>query len=285
MICLIVGAMPRFGDRQGMHIPLQPQGHVILASPVSGEVNIVHRKMVALYDHVDYFVLAESCRAISGDHKDYEVLNAIASEDRFVSLRHKVIAVHECSARVVTGWGAQDNVRAALETGLKRLRYHVDPDASIVVTADADEVPSALALDWIRHHVQHGVTYEFASTMPVCVYSFAWYRPGPYALATARSFARELEFWRCKRLKLKFVQTVKPIGVRPSGYHCSSCMSPEMLLRKWQRVGATDGESMAERYTTVAEVEHLMRYGIPVGNPSARLLPPPEWARTIIPAK
>jgi hypothetical protein len=60
-------------------------------------------------------------------------------------------------------------------------------------------------------------------------------------------------------------------------------MSPEMLLRKWKRVGATDGESMADKYTTIAEVEHLIRHGIVAGDPSARLLRPPEWTRSAIP--
>ena len=258
----------------------------ILLSPVSNEVDHIYSRLVDLDKHVDYFVLAESCRDLTGENKAYGVLTAIATDDRFKSLRHKVIPVHSCTDSVETGFTALGTVRAALETGLSQLRPSVDHKASIVVTSDADEVPSALALKWIRDHIQEGVTYEFASTMPVFVYNFAWYSPGPYAMATARTFARELEFWECKRLKRPFAQTVKPIGVRPSGYHCSSCMSPEMLLRKWQRVGAFDGESMAEKYTTVAEVENLMRHGI-VANSNkdspARYSRPPEWARSVIP--
>ena len=84
MYLIVLMALHVFGDRQGF---VRPMGvdriATVLASPVSGEVDLMYMKMVDLDPYVDYYVLAESCRDFTGKNKAYGVLTTIATDDRF----------------------------------------------------------------------------------------------------------------------------------------------------------------------------------------------------------
>jgi len=276
--------LARFGDRQGVPRPLRDAApKVVLMFPVSNELKLLHVKMHDLDSVVDHYVISESCHTSAGDTKQYEVLDAIQHDARFAPYRHKVVPVKECSTLPTpVGWEVQNRVRAALPRGLAVI--NADIRRSVVVTSDCDEVPSAAALLWLKDKMAAGTdeaTYEFRSTMPVFVYGFVWYAGLNYAMATARSMAREIQFWR-EHTRGTFQQVVRPIGVFPSGYHCTSCMSAKKLLLKWKRTNE-DGESMADKYAgDVARVERLMALGLRANGRGA-LGPPPGNVLGVVP--
>ena len=264
-----------FGDRQGATRPLYDKAQaVVLAFPMSNELDVVHMKMTELDAVVDWYVIAESCRTNSGKPKTYRAMRHMRRQPRFKSFLQKVIYQEECQRE--SSLPETEQVHRALYIGLKKI--DADRAASIVITSDADETPNVRAIRWLQTvaplHPQN--TYEFKSTMPTFVYSFKWCRGTDYAMATARTLERELQFWQYRISNLHFQQRVVPIGVVPSGYHANNFDTPQGLLTKWYNAVPNDGISMYDLYNKKGGIDRLrdrMAQGLPPNPNEPRLMP------------
>jgi hypothetical protein len=247
-------------------IPIDNRPVVILCFPFHNELDLLHAKLAMLSKHVSLFVLSES---ISNDrgHPKRLWFNESKHEARFSGFSSQILHIVDMTVPNAKdwnlGWGMLTQVRSSLG-GVIVSRLESEYPLSIVVFGDTDEIPSVDAIEWLRDNCcGKGVTYEFASSMPAYIYGLTWQtmRSG-YAMATARSIKEEALFWRHRMgsvVQAEFNQTVLPLPMYPSGFHCSYCLTPALCVQKMKSTNLADGPPFLGAYNWTVEMFEGMR--------------------------
>jgi hypothetical protein len=241
---------------------------VILCFPFHNELDLLHAKLLMLSAHVSLFVLSESVSNDRG-HPKRLWFNESKGDARFRVFSSQILHVVDTTVPASTdwelGWGMQSQVRDVIGEVIVS-RFEREYPNSIVIFGDSDEVPSVEAVEWLKAHCcASGVTYEFASTMPAYIYGLTWQtKPSGYATATARSIKDEASFWK-NRLwvgggpKEVFDQTLMPLLMYPSGFHCSYCFTSLMCVEKLMATNLADGPPFLGAYKWRDDMFHGMR--------------------------
>ena len=250
-----------------------PKRPVVLLFPLSVELDILHFKLSLLSEVVDKFVFIETNYTEQGNMKPL-YFNECKNEERWSKYLPQIVHLMDefnpsAQGRAL-GWWTLDNVRRHLGEWILEYNASHGEDDAVMIFSDADEIPSVEGIEWLRQHCcEKRVTYEFASTMPQYIYSFNWLaRKSGYSTATARSVRDEAEFRVCVKTQAIYKQRVISIGVSPSGYHCSYCMSSEMCVLKLAYTNLVDGPPfLGEQVWTIEKFDWLRACGItPQGN-------------------
>ena len=253
---------------------------VILCFPFHNELDLLHAKLLMLSAHVDLFVLSESVSNDRG-HQKRLWFNESKDEPRFRAYASQILHIVDTTVPASTdwdlGWGMLITIRNTLGEVIASRLEREHPN-SIVIYGDSDEIPSVEAVEWLRHHCcASRVTYEFASTMPAYIYGLTWQtKPSGYAMATARSMKDEASFWRNRlwvRPQAVFKQTVMPLPMYPSGFHCSYCFTPPLCVEKLKATNLGDGPPFLGVYNwTEAMFEGMQGCGVtPQGDKAANV--------------
>ena len=232
--------------------------------------------------HVDLFVLSESVSNDRG-HPKRLWFNESKDEPRFRAYASQILHIVDMTVPASTdwdlGWGMLIKISNTLGEVIASRMEREHPN-SIVIFGDSDEIPSVSAVNWLRDHCcASRVTYEFASSMPAYIYGLTWQtKPSGYAMATARSMKDEASFWRNSLWvgggpKATFDQTVMPLPMYPSGFHCSYCFTPRLCVEKLKATNLGDGPPFLGAYNwTEAMFEGMQGCGVtPQGDKAANV--------------
>ena len=243
---------------------------VVLAFPFSHELALLRLRLESLKDHIDLFVVGESCWSTAGHSKTMFFKEA---EHLFSHL--PVHHVEDCANRTIIE-GKKKKGGWHLERRLKELLGETisDPDSfgldfdedTIIIMGDADETPSVEAVAWLRRQPQRSqyTVYTFEKYTLAFENSFDWLLPQKtgYSTMTARTLRDERRFWIDP--SSRSTQTVLHVPIDPSGWHCSSCMPPHELLMKYEHANQEDGAIWPEitaKNVTVEMIETLIACG------------------------
>lgn len=227
------------------------------------ELDLLHIKLELLSQMVTLFVICESSYDDRGNTKDLIFKNHM-NETRFKPFLNKIHYYIDFYIPIQQGkelgWKMNQRMRDSIGEKIIYQLSEKYPD-SIILTGDADEIPSAESLQWLMNNCcKPGITYEFASTMPAFIYGFNWLTSkSGYAMLTARLMQDEKEFWQLKFSGLKKNQVVMPLPFYPSGWHCSYCFTSNLCVNKLRHANLADGPPFLGLYEWSVEIFDALR--------------------------
>lgn len=227
------------------------------------ELDLLHIKLKLLSHIVTLFVICESSYDDRGNKKELIFKNHM-NETRFKPFLNKI--QHYVDFYIPTqqgtelGWKMNQRMRDSIGEKIIYQLSEKYPD-SIVITGDADEIPSVESLQWLVNNCcKPKITYEFASTMPAFMYGFNWLTTkSGYAMLTARTMQDEKEFWQLKFSGLKQNQIIMPLPFYPSGWHCSYCFTSDLCVNKLKHANLADGPPFLGLYEWSVEIFDALR--------------------------
>jgi len=236
---------------------------VIMAFPMSAELDILHVKLHLLYEHVDLFILCECKFALNGLPKVLHY-DTHKNEPRFAKYRSKLVHLiddknpHKTGSAL--GWEQLERPKIVLGDYILQNAGKWHPE-SIVFMADMDEFPAVDTLLWARDHVEQGQTAVFDTRY--FLYNFRWLiAPVSRAQMSARQLRDETRFWVHKHTTASgaFPQHIiaPPETVHP-GYHCGYCQTSELNVLKLQYSNVIDGPPFLTEYFWDVEIFNNLR--------------------------
>jgi len=236
---------------------------IIMAFPMSTELDIVHAKLDLLYEHIDVMILCECKFALNGSPKVLHY-DAHKNEPRFAKYHRKLVHLideknpHKTGSAL--GWEQLERPKIVLGTYILQNAHKWHPD-SIVFMADMDEFPAVDTLLWARDHVQQGQTAVFDTRY--FLYNFRWLiAPVSRAQMTARLLVDETRFWTHRNTAGSgpfAQQLISPPDTIHPGYHCGYCQTSDLNVLKLRYSNVIDGPPFLTEYFWDVEIFNKLR--------------------------
>jgi hypothetical protein len=237
---------------------------IVVASPFDREIDMVSIKIDESTPVASRIVLCESNVTQSGYPRAHK-LKIINSMFPFVET-----CTTSCSNTrkdYELGWECENAPRAAAQ----ELACKNEPNTTVVVLSDADEIVSGATLESIKQMPPPtGIRFLFSRTMAVYMYGFFWQRPNAhYSTATAQTCGT-----------LRSTQRTRDVQYpRFSGWHCSYCFPVDEYWSKMHSMLKGDGWlSLSDHYWSTETIWSFRQHGIPLNGreklSQATVLPP-----------
>jgi len=236
---------------------------VIMASPMSAELDIFHVKLNLLYEHIDLFIVCECMFALNGLPKVLH-FDTRKNETRFAKFLDKVVHLVDDRNPQKTGsalgWEQLERPKILLGDYILQNAYRWHPE-SIVFMADMDEFPAVDTLLWAKTHVNQGQTAVFDTRY--FLYNFRWlFAPVSRAQMTVRQLRDETRYWTHKKIngRSEFPQhLISPPPNVQSGYHCGYCQTSDLNVLKLKYSNVIDGPPFLTEYFWDVEIFTKLR--------------------------
>lgn len=121
-------------------------GKVYDCFPFFNEHEILEIRLNELYDHVDYFVIAESCESHRGLPKPYHFEN---NRERYAKFLDKIIYLKVGTVKASCPWDRENWHKNKVIEGLNNCQ----PD-DLVLFSDADEIPSHTIIAGLKEAIK-----------------------------------------------------------------------------------------------------------------------------------
>lgn len=219
------------------------------------EFDLLEMRMQELYDHVDYFVIAESNVTHSGNPKPYHFLDNIdrykpyADKIRHVAVTDMPGVTEEWGQNPTTGmyeirknfWHNERHQRNCLVRGL-----HDATDEDVLMVSDVDELIRGHCPDFIRYDYLHNL-WGFRMPMFNYRFNYMWVKPlifqvqgQAYTVARAKTFPnlsyiREV-YGRVWIDRNKMYDDGTEMSFPHAGWHFSSLGDNEFVSNKLRNV-------------------------------------------------
>lgn len=236
-----------------LQVPAQT-ARMVVASPFDRELAMAHIKINESAGVADRIIFCEGSVTQSG-YPRFPRLGPLKKHHPDVET-----CVSECK-RADThtdhalGWDCEAAPREAAKTAACR----GEPDSTVVVLGDADEIVSRKTLVTIKDAPPpFGYTVSFRKTMTVHIYGFFWQEIGrTYSVSHATTCGT------MRSMKLRAAKTI--YFPKFSGWHCSYCFPVDEYLSKMHSMLKGDGWlSLSDHYWSLKTLWSFRQHGIPL---------------------
>lgn len=258
-----------------LQVPAQAP-RMVVASPFDREMAMARIKINESAGVADRIVFCEASVTQSGYPRPprLELLQKLHPQIETCISHCKRAETHRGWA---LGWGCEGAPREAVRAAACR----GEPDSTLVVLGDADEIVSRNTLIAIKKAPPPaGYTISFKKTMTVHIYGFFWQEIGrTYSVSRAAT---------CGTLRSTKPRAAKTIEyLKFSGWHCSYCFPVDEYLSKIHSMLKGDGWlSLSDHYWSFETLWSFRQHGIPLNGQkrmSPAVVPAPVLAKDTMP--
>ena len=249
---------------------------VIDAFTFNHELDLLEIRLNELSDAVDQHILVESHHNHVGIEKPLHYQQVI-DDPRFAPFKDKIVHIvtRNRHKKVGCGLGFQhlNDMRDDIEKGFDRLSFK-PVYSDIIIVGDADEIPSAKAVNELRAKWPAG-DGTVQMVMRWSFYGFFWRNFKHSQISHARLFGKELEIRR-ERRKGRDARHAFIFHQPNGGWHCSWCFRPDEFQTKLEGAVCGDGVRFGDFKWPITLIRVLIMKGIWFGRgePPEVLSPP-----------
>ena len=247
---------------------------IVVASSFDREINMAEIKINESAEIAERLVFCEGRVTQSGYPRFLRL-------KQLQKIYHGIeICVAECDIAkhqrdYTLGWGCEGAPREAV----KKAACRGEPDSTVVVLSDADEIISRNTLKKLKKNPPpFGYHASFKNSMSVHIYGFFWQDVGrTYSTALALTCQTIRSGKHSKRI----------IYPKFSGWHCSYCIPVDEYFSKMHSMLKGDGWlSLSDHYWSMETLWSFRQHGIPLNGKkklSEAVVPPPVFAQEHMP--